>query len=334
MKYFGLMSYFSTDAPARRPLWQTLLAPMLLASLGLHGLLLLIPVASSDEAAIPPPDPEQDNIAITRIPPAAADTTPSQALPAAAMVPQAVPQRSVQPVPQQRGSANVPASRQPTTARSAASPNVSRTPATLPTGTRQGNLPRLSSQREPARNSPTARVNPPNPGAPIAQPTVPSLGQDRRETILAYVASLNLPEDRLTQLSATIWQRYGYSTLNTSRGEYTDNLTQWQEDIQQETGLADLVAEEDRTDFDVEIKRRVCLVQPPGDIKIGFVANPNGSLQQDPVLLRSSGYEILDQKALERLGQYAPEQADSIKAYTVTVETAVDYGPNDCLSPP
>ena len=54
-----------------RPRWQRWLAPMLLASLGLHGLILLVPTGASQDEAIPPPDPEQDSVAITRIPPAA-----------------------------------------------------------------------------------------------------------------------------------------------------------------------------------------------------------------------------------------------------------------------
>ena len=71
-----------------RPLWQTLFAPMLLASLGLHGLLLFMPTGASSEAPIPPPDPEQDSIAITRVPPAgtadpAATPTPAGTAPAA-----------------------------------------------------------------------------------------------------------------------------------------------------------------------------------------------------------------------------------------------------------
>ncbi|MGB7312515.1 MAG: hypothetical protein WA939_06255, partial [Nodosilinea sp.] len=43
---------------------------MLLASLGLHGLVLMLPAGSGGEAVIPPPDPEQDSVAITRVPPA------------------------------------------------------------------------------------------------------------------------------------------------------------------------------------------------------------------------------------------------------------------------
>ena len=166
------------------------------------------------------------------------------------------------------------------------------------------------------------------------EPTIPALGPDRREQILAYAASLDFSQERMDQLAATLWQRFGYSSLNTQRGEYTDNLTQWQEDIRQETGLADLTAQEERTDFSVEIERRACLAQPPGEVKVGYVVNPDGSFRQDPVVLRSSGYRELNQKALERIRRFQPPQDDQIKAYTVTVETRVDYGPHDCLAPP
>lgn len=328
------MSSFPTFPKSKRPRWQTLLAPMLLASLGLHGLFLLIPVASSDEAAIPPPDPEEDNIAITRIPPAAADAAPSQPVAAATATPQTVPQRPVQATTQPRAVARPRASSQTPATRTAPNRTVARTTNVPSAGANQAELPSLPGQGNSTDGSSTARVNSPNPDVPPPEPTIPTLGQDRRETILAYVAGLNLPEERMNQLAATVWQRYGYSTLDTSRGEYTDNLTQWQAMIQQETGLADLVAEEDRTDFSVEMERRVCLVRPPGEVKVGFVVNPDGSFRQAPVLLRSSGYDELNQKALDTIQQYNPAADDDIKAYTVTVETAVDYGPNDCLDSP
>jgi len=306
---------------------------MLLASLGLHGLFLLIPVASSDEAAIPPPDPEQDNIAITRIPPAAADTTPSTPAPVATAVPQVVPPRTPT-APSRQGT--------PGTSLAVSQPNrpgrrSSRTASSRSASTRtnQSELPRLSGQGTAGDNSATARVNRPRPGVPTPQPTIPALSQDRQETILAYVASLDLPEERMNQLATTLWRRYGYSSLNTRREDATENLETWQEAIQQETGLTDLMAQEDHTaNLSVEIKRRVCLTQPPMDIKVGFVVNPDGSLRQEPALLRSSGYDELNRKAMALIRDYEPESSDSIKAYTATIETAVDYGPNDCLQPP
>jgi len=322
------MTPFPHSPKTQRPLWQTLLAPMLLASLGLHGLFLLIPVASSDEAAIPPPDPEQDNIDITRIPPAAPETEGSQPAPLATPIPQAVPQRVPSIEARQRPPAQTVTSRQP---RQASSPGA-RTTAAPSAPTNRGDLPRLPGQG--GNGESTGRVEPPNPDVPLPEATISPLGQDRQENILAYVAGLDLPQERMEQLAAMVWQRYGYSTLDTSRGEYTNNLTRWQETIQQETGLGDLKAEEDRTEFAVEMERRVCLSRSPGEARIGFVVNPDGSFRQEPVLLRSSGYDELNRKALEVVRQYEPPTDDAIKAYTVTVETKVDYGPNDCLESP
>ena len=49
------------------------------------------------------------------------------------------------------------------------------------------------------------------------------------------------------------------------------------------------------------------------------MVNPDGSFRQEPVLLRSSGYDELNRKALEVVRQYEPPTDDAIKAYTVTV---------------
>ena len=323
------MSYLSPGNANKRPLWQTLLAPMLLASLGLHGLFLLIPMASSDEAVIPPPDPEQDNIAITRIPPAATATAQPSA--ATTTGTQAMTQRPVATAtaPARPAPGPTPAS-PPPTAPQAVQPRPGARPSNPPNSSALPNLPEQGNSSDTA----TSRPLNPNPSVSNSRPTIPALGQNRRDNILAYVAGLDLSQARIDQLAANIWRQYGYSVFNTSRGEYTDNLTQWQNDLQAETGLADLTAEEDRTEFKVEIDRRVCLVEPPGDIKIGFVVNPDGSLRQDPVLLRSSGYEDLNQQAMDRVSQYQPPATDAVKAYTVTVETGVNYGAYNCLAAP
>jgi len=325
------MTRFPVSPQAHRPLWQTLLAPMLLASLGLHGLLLLLPVASSDEAAIPPPDPEQDNIAITRIPPAAIDTAPLSPAGVVATAPAAAvqPQSGAAPSPPAGSPGAAAAARQAVPAQSSPPLPLNSAAATAPP---RAALPSLPGRGKDA--APPAGVTPPNPGVPRPDPTIAPLGQARREEMLAYVASLDLPQARMDQLAAVIWQRYGYSRQDTSRGEYTDNLSQWQDQIRQDTGQPDLTAEEDRTDFAVSFQRRACLSTPPGDIKVGFVVNPDGSFRQEPLLLRSSGYAELNQKALDRLRQYEPPGADRLKAYTVTVETAVDYGGQDCLAAP
>ncbi len=57
----------STARPKKTQYWRWLLPPMLLASLGLHGLFLFVPMGASDEDLVPPPDPEEDGIAVTKI---------------------------------------------------------------------------------------------------------------------------------------------------------------------------------------------------------------------------------------------------------------------------
>jgi hypothetical protein len=62
---------FPEPPQQNRPLWQYLLAPMLLLSLVLHGVVLFVPTGVSEDALVPPPDPEEDGIAISRIEPPA-----------------------------------------------------------------------------------------------------------------------------------------------------------------------------------------------------------------------------------------------------------------------
>ncbi|MEO1067934.1 MAG: TonB family protein [Cyanobacteria bacterium J06638_6] len=294
--------------------WQRLLAPMLLASLGLHALILMLPAGSSNEAVIPPPDPEQDTVAITRIPPAGTPdtaTTPlvtatpggavapaSPAAPAPATAPQraAVPPRSrpTQPSPQ------------PTTPPSSPAP---------PPATNDGSTPEA-----------TTPVPPP-------PPTSPLFGADIGEGLLAYIAALNLPQSQVDRAAESIANRFAFDANAVTRDTLNANQQQWEATIQQETGQADLSPEIHRTDFATVYPQRVCLSNEPGDITIGALVNPDGTWLGEPVLLRSSGYGALDQKALDEIQRHRFAAADGIKAYTLTVETTVDYGPRPCIEP-
>ncbi|MGD1907029.1 MAG: hypothetical protein ACFB0C_13675 [Leptolyngbyaceae cyanobacterium] len=68
-----------SDKPSKkRPIWRYFTAPMLVFSVGLHGALLLLPTGASDNNLVPPPDPEEDGIAITRIEPPTAEASNSR----------------------------------------------------------------------------------------------------------------------------------------------------------------------------------------------------------------------------------------------------------------
>ncbi len=320
------MKRFSVDSQVQRPLWQTLLAPMLLASLGLHGLFLLLPAGSSNEAIIPPPDPEQDSVAITRVPPAEtgpagqpAGPTPTTAVP----IPAEQAQRLAAPPPSGRSAA-------PTR------PGVART---LQQGARSAPVARATPQPSPAPASSTAEPASPSSSAasgpaagttPVAS-SQPLFDPDLRERLLAYAATLSLPQAQIDRLSTSIQNRYRYAAATTTREAYSENLSRWETTMRQETGVADLANEIDRSPFSVAYSQRVCLTHPPGEVRIGAVANPDGSRRGDPVVLRSSGYGAVDAKALGAVQTHRFPAAEGIKAYVLTVNIEVDHGRRPCL---
>lgn len=313
------MSRFSSDSP-KRPLWQLLLAPMLFLSLGLHALLLFTPLAASDDEAVPPPDPEEDSIAITRIP-------PSEAGPAPEATDVTVPAEAVQsPAPK---TANPAATSNPSANQPPASGNV-----------RNRNVPRLNSNngnnRSNRSSDPSASVSDPNPDPPNPSsrlnPEPPSmvidpLPQDKAAEFLASLQLSNRVAGFIPGLRASLRERYAYSPENTTRSAYDQNETEWIAEVRQETGNSNLEVETYFPPLDVTHKQRVCLTpEPMGRTFIGFVLAPDGRLKSEPVLLRSSGYQFLDEKVMAAFSAADLEAPEVTTAYTIKVEVEVDYG--------
>ncbi|NJL48879.1 MAG: TonB family protein [Leptolyngbyaceae cyanobacterium SM2_5_2] len=319
---------FAPPKPPSKPLWQSLLAPMLFASLGLHAVLLMLPTGASDEAAIPTPDPEQDSVAITRVPPpstpAAPVTQPVSGVPATQAL-----QRPGQPLPPAQGGGQLGA------------PPPAQTQARRPPAPAQQSRPASNSTAAatpspaPARPNPSAGTRPaavPTPPPP-SQPSRPLFNPEIGERLMAYAAALNLPQAQVDGLRASVQNRFGFAADKTTREAYSANLGAWEGSIRQETGLTDLSAEVDRTDLSVTYPQRVCLANEPGEVRVGVLVNPDGSQRGEPAVLRSSGYGALDQKALAAVEAHEFPKAEGIKAYTVTVATRVDYGRRPCLNP-
>lgn len=312
------MTRFLALPKTDRPLWQILWAPMLLASLGLHGLLLLLP-ASSEDVVIPPPDPEQDSVAITRIPPAGSpDAAATATAPLAAVAPRAnaVPQ----PVAAQPNSApgRPPSVTQPRPAAARPAPSGSR-PAPAANGAAAAPTP------------PAATPPPPPPSAPAT--SRPLFDAAMGERLLAYVASLNLPQDQVDRATESIQNRFGFNAAAVTRDALSTNQRQWEAEIRQETGIADLTPELDRTSFSTVYPQRVCLTEDPGEVRIGALVNPDGTWRGEPTLLRSSGYGALDRKALQEIKTHEFAPGDGIRAQVLTVSTSVSYGTRPCLDP-
>ena len=323
-----------------RSLWQSFIAPMLLASLGLHALLLLMPTGAADEAAIPPPDPEQDSVAITRVPP----PSPSAAAPATQPVggiTTASPPATAQALRNQgqglsgqtQGTTQAPTPNGQRLQNRRRSPSGTSQPDTRTTQTNQEPNPAsppTSADTGQSSNSNQAAV--PTPPPAPAEPSRPLFNPEIGERLMAYVAALNLPQAQVDTLRASIQDRFGYDAEATTRDAYSTNLREWENTIQQQTGQANLSVEEDRTDLSVTYPQRVCLVNEPGEVRVGVLVNPDGSQRGEPVLLRSSGYGALDQRALAVVSDHQFPTAESLKAYTIAVEPQVDYGRRPCLN--
>jgi|GEM_PF-928558 len=330
---------FATPKPVK-PLWQSLLAPMLLASLGLHVLLLLLPTGASDDVVIPPPDPEQDSVAITRVPPPSAPATQpidgvaTTSTPATA---QAL-RGQAQSLAQSSQAGAQATTRQQTSRRSSGGVSQSGSGGTTSsagvgnTGAGLANSGGSARSAEPSQAAGTNQAVVPTPPPATTEPSRALFDPEIGERLMAYVAALNLPQTQVDNLRASIQDRFGFAAAATSREAYSTNLRDWEESIRQETGEADLSAEVDRTSLSVTYPQRVCLVNDPVEVRVGVLTNPDGSQRGEPVVLRSSGYAALDQKALAAVQDHKFPEADGIKAYTIAVATQVDYGRRPCLN--
>ncbi|MBD2114206.1 MULTISPECIES: TonB family protein [Cyanophyceae] len=315
-----------------RPLWQKLLAPMLLASLGLHGLLLLLPTGT-DDVPVPPPDPEQDSVAITRVPPAgqsdvAAIAGAAVSATTSPFTPQQQPS-TASAAPVARANAPVVRSARPQARSRAGTPPSQRRSQTASPTRAQSTQPPPAPANPPAAGAVTP--TPPAPSAPSS--TQPLFDAELGPQLLAYVSTLNLPQAKVDRAAESIQNRFVFNAAAVTNDAFNANQSTWVSTLRQETGQAELSPEINRSEFSTVYPQRVCLADSPGEINVGAVVNPDGSWRDEPALLRSSGYGILDRKALQEIQRHRFEPAEGIKAYVLTIDTSVDYGDRPCLEP-
>jgi hypothetical protein len=67
---------------------------------------------------------------------------------------------------------------------------------------------------------------------------------------------------------------------------------------------APLPAPKELTALVVNYPLNQCLVPPPTDGQLEVIVNPDGALARDPKVLGSTGYDVLDEKAVENTAQY------------------------------
>ena len=283
------------------------LAMLLSASLGLHALFLFIPLAGSNQEAIPPPNPAEDNIAITRVPHSQPPDNSSEGSTAVAPSP-----------PVQLGQPQ--ALRQPSSPVLASPPTPEVKPATP-------NQQPINPSVEPVENPNRSLSNIPPPSMVIT----PLPAEEARQLLASLKRS-----DRVTAMIDSIqtWlhNRFAYQKQGTSRSDYSQNQEAWLAVIREEIGDGNLVDERYRPDLELTYHQRVCLQPEPWKKPIiGFVLNPEGAMVSEPVLLRKTGYGFLDAAVLEAFKSQSFEASRRIQAYTIEVVVEIDYGRYDCL---
>lgn len=288
----------------QRPLWQYLIAPMLFLSLVLHGVILFIPTGASEDALVPPPDPEEDGIAISRIEPPRATSTGSP----------------------RSGSAN------------SANDNGAAATArnSVQGGAGQAADRRTSSPRSPARNGAAANRNSArqterNPAS--NNDDVADLGNADGPNPRAD--NVTPPDPRTAFLSfIDIFEGYR-GILPVDRNQLQVDADSWLEGVKGDRpalAAANLTIQPLRNFEPIPYLENICLPQAPATAEILVLVEADGTVSGEAFTLKDTGYTHFDEVAASLVSNHDFPSASGPKAYRVTV--AVDYDADDCQWPP
>lgn len=285
----------------KRSLWRYLLAPMLLLSLVLHGVVLFVPTGVSEDALVPPPDPEEDGIAISRIEPprtgAAATDSSSDA--------------QGNPVSGGRGTA---ATGRSAPAGSGRSSGRTGNPGAVAARASQG----VQNQRGSTDNDNTEIVtlgNAENPN-PSGDAVVPP------DPMAAFLSFIDILE--------------GYRGIPAvDEATVSENATTWLELLEEGNpaiAAANLDIQPFRNFPPIPYLENICLPHPPGIAEVLVLVETDGTVNPDIFTLKDTGYTHFDQVAETLVFSHDFPSAGGPKAYRVSV--AVAYDDSDCQWPP
>ncbi|NET35606.1 MAG: hypothetical protein F6K19_26875 [Cyanothece sp. SIO1E1] len=291
----------------------------LLLSLGLHGLMLLLPVASKEEEVEIPPDLVVDTISITRIAPAreAEDEAEAKAAQKAKDVsksPQATstapPRPLIRPAQPAQIGATKAKSTQPNPPNPAANsnPQVARpTSNSLPSG----RLPRLNSQ--------------PQAQAPLQAPT-PASTQPISATEPVGIASTLPPNN---SVAAALDPDYIHTAKGTSPEEEAEKIASWISKLP-DLGLVDPTPQVISEVLLVPYEGPSCLSTAPEAASVAVVVSADGKILDQPQLVRSTGYALLNQAVVETVKGHSFEQPETGEDTPYLLEAEVDYDSDTC----
>jgi outer membrane biosynthesis protein TonB len=330
-----------------------------LLALGLHGLLLLLPMSGSSDDSVPVADAalsesaEDDAIladpkldtapsAIENV--ALAAPKPTAPNPSATTVP---PLGTVRPVPVAVSPANqrlrpiAPPAPRPVAPVAPSRPQSVPPVETLPDLSSSGqNSPRPTAQTNPAATSPAASATTPA-RSPAQTPT--SQSNDPPSVASLVASASGKVSDSLRSLSAFFTEGLIYSAEGTDEASARQKRDAWAADIQrQASGVGVENVELISIDEPVRIGYPLaapkegrslnrCLDPVPGNAEIGVLFDAQGDLVEQPKIFRSTGYKALNDEIVATVASYDDFPADrQSKAYRF--EVAVEYDAVACVS--
>ncbi|MEM6838663.1 MAG: hypothetical protein AAF609_17630 [Cyanobacteria bacterium P01_C01_bin.120] len=269
---------------------------MLLASIGLHGLVLFAPVGPSEDDILPAPDPEEDGIAVTKIP---APQPRTAAAPANAGTVKTAPTTASAP------RAAAPAARANNTAPAAGSNNRSADNATVSVPNLDGSAAVTNPNTDPPQvGGPSTSGNGRNP-----RPVGPDPFDEYIKIFGSYNGVKLVPEDAAE--IQTDWLK-SFSDRGPDFVGLEVNPIQLSETLPYEA--------------------KICLPQPPEAAKLLVMVDGDGNVDEYQPFVQYTGYRDFNDAAEEQVKQYDFPAATSPQAYQV--EVAVDYDHENCDWPP
>lgn len=303
----------SPQSAPKRPLWQLLLAPMLLVSLGLHAAVLFTPVAPSEGDLVPPPDPEEDGIGITRVDPPRSRAPQSQSNPGTVKTAATTPPRAA---------GGTPAAPRGTQAGGA---RPSGSSGSKSTGSSGGGT---SGQSQSTSNQASSGSS----GASSQPPSLP-------EALPGETIQLDPVEPDVSLSDAQLFDEYvrvvkSYNAPEAIAAEQiSEEQALWLEILAAENPeYSSLQPEEINNLGEIAYEPQLCLPSEPLPAKVLVLVEADGSVNNEFVqLVQSTGYSDLDTTAEIQVLDYGYPSSDGPKAFLV--EMKADYDAADCREP-
>ena len=302
-----------TPTQPKTPRWRWLIASTVLVSLGLHGLVLFIPTGPTAEELVPPPDPEEDGVAVIKIdaPPSPRTTTPANAGTV----------KTAQPSATNRTRTTS------TTSRSAPAQSGARS-----TVGRQGD--------RPASNANDTSLTAPLPSSDSSDQATDPNSQPPVEGGRATSDIGRRPPDR-TNDDATAAEPFDeyieifktYTGRQLAEADAAETQERWLQELRdRDPALANLEIRPLKIFESLPYAANICLPSSPEAAHILVFLDSDGNADQYQPFVQQTKYRAFDNAAEDRVRQHAFPESDEPRAYRV--EVAVDYDETDCDWPP